>query len=433
MAKHQNPVIVVPGITASDLHDQYPSDPEHLWSMVFDKDFRRIALHPDDLRYEAVEPARVVVGKAFPIYDDLVRALRHELSPRADRPTPVFLFPYDWRRDIRETARVLGDFVQEVLDRTRLLKHYANPEDLRVDLVGHSMGGLIITEYLAQAGRSAQVGKVATLGTPFRGSVEAVVKITTGMSLLAGSEPKEREREAARVTPAVYQLLPWFDGAAFRLAGGPDLDLFDPANMQASVCASLEEFVRLYSVHTPANERKATAEALLAKLLDGGRAVRETVESFRPHHAGLTRTDWLAVVGIGEDTRNCVGVEERPSGHRFVIEDEQFLSEIATRRTGDHTVPLVGAIPPFLPESHVVCVMRDDLGRFELRDKLLVSVGGFHSLLPKINLVQRLVTRFLRPSYGGQVWGRRLPRLRSWNPPIEGLEDRVDTHGYGDG
>ena len=432
MATHQNPVVVVPGITASDLHDQYPLDSEHIWSMVFNKDFERIALHPDDLRYEAVEPARVVVGGSFPIYNDLVRALRHELSPRADRPTPVFLFPYDWRRDIRDTAKLLGDFVQEVLSRTRLLKHYANPEGLKVDLVGHSMGGLVITEYLAQAGRSADVGKVATLGTPFRGSVEAVVKITTGMSLLAGSEPKEREREAARVTPAVYQLLPWFSGAAFRLEGGPVIDLFDPANMQASVCASLEEFVRLYSVHTPASDRKARAEALLTELLDGGRAIRNSVEAFRPHQAGMTRSDWLAIVGIGEDTRNSVAVEQRPNGHRFVIDDAQFQSEIATRRTGDHTVPLVGAIPPFLPESHVVCVMRSDLGRFELRDKLLVSLGGFHSLLPKINLVQRLVTKFLRPSYGGRVWGRRLPRLRSWNPPIDGLDDRVDSHGYGD-
>jgi len=53
----QNPVIVIPGITASDLHDDYPLSTETLWSMVFNKDFEKVSLHPDDLRYEAIEPS----------------------------------------------------------------------------------------------------------------------------------------------------------------------------------------------------------------------------------------------------------------------------------------------------------------------------------------------------------------------------------------
>jgi hypothetical protein len=40
-----------------------------------------------------------------------VAALRHELSPREDEPTPVFAFPYDWRVDVRLTAAALGRFV----------------------------------------------------------------------------------------------------------------------------------------------------------------------------------------------------------------------------------------------------------------------------------------------------------------------------------
>lgn len=424
MATRQNPVIVIPGITATDFHDDYPHGSDHIWSMVFSKDFERIALHPDDLRYEARQPARVRPGRAFPIYDDLVDALRHELSPRADQPTPVFLFPYDWRRDIRDSAGKLGDFVQEVLSRTRLLKHYARADRLRVDLVGHSMGGLIITEYLSQAGRRSDVGKVATIGTPFRGSIEAVVKITTGMSLLAGSEPQEREREAARVTPAVYQLFPWFSGAAFRAEGGPDVDLLDPANMQSSVVDSLEEFVRLYAVDTPATRRRDRAREILAELLDGGAAMRATVQGLRLPEIGMKRSDWLAIAGIGENTRNSIEVQPRASGHRFVIRDEQFQSDIPSRATGDHTVPLAAALPPFLPDSHVVCVMQKDLGILELGDRALVSMGGFHGLMPKVNLVQRLVTRFLRPDYRGPVWGRPVPRCRSWNPPIDGIEQK---------
>ena len=39
---YQNPVIVIPGITASDLHDDYPLKTETLWSMVFNKDFDNV-------------------------------------------------------------------------------------------------------------------------------------------------------------------------------------------------------------------------------------------------------------------------------------------------------------------------------------------------------------------------------------------------------
>jgi len=58
MAK-PNPTIVVPGITATYLRDYYPVSPETIWA-VLRKDYDRAALHPDNLDYEAREPARVL-------------------------------------------------------------------------------------------------------------------------------------------------------------------------------------------------------------------------------------------------------------------------------------------------------------------------------------------------------------------------------------
>jgi len=424
----QNPVIVVPGITATDLVDDYPLKADEIWSMVFNKDYERLALHPDDLRYEAVEPAHVVAGQLFPIYSDLIRALRHELSQRADRPTPVFAFPYDWRMDVRDTARTLGDFVDEVIARTKLLKHYAGADDLQVDLVGHSMGGLVITEYLSLRGRASRVGKVATIGTPFLGSIEAIVKIATGMSLITGPEPREREREAARLTPALYQLFPSYAGATTD-AAGKEVDIFDCNNMQKSVIASLTEFVRLYSVSTPAGERAARAVQILEEMLDKARRHRRNVESFRPSDARVRQDDWLAIIGVGERTRINMVVDGGAGSRWFTISEDQFVNELSRRHpdnrlTGDGTVPLPGAIPPFLPATRLVCVQDDDLEFPELRDRIMVGLGGFHGLLPRINLVQRLVTKHLRPDYRGRVWGRRLPGARSWNPPIAGLHER---------
>jgi len=424
----QNPVIVIPGITATSLVDDYPLKADEIWTMVFNKKYDRVALHPDDMRYEAIEPAHIVTGQLFPVYDDLIRALRHELSARADRPTPVFAFPFDWRMDVAATAAKLGDFIEEVIARTKLMRHYADAKDLQVDLVGHSMGGLAICEYLSQFGRRSKVGKVVTIGTPFLGSVEAIVKIATGMSLLTGPEPKEREREAARVTPALYQLFPSYTGATID-ADGHDVNVFDSNNIQSSVVDSLTEFVRLYSVSTRSDDRQDRAKQILDEMLDRARRHRRNVEKLRLSSTGIKQSDWLAIVGVGEKTRLQLTVERSRRGPWFVIADDQFVNELGSdsprsHRTGDGTVPLAGALPPFLSGSRLVCVTGDDLGRLELRDKFMVEVGGFHGLLPRVNVVQRLVTRHLQPDYRGRVWGRRLPGARSWKPPIEGLAEK---------
>jgi len=425
----QNPVIVIPGITATNLVDHYPLKADEIWTMVFNKEYGRVALHPDDLRYEAVEPAHVVSGQVFPVYDDLIHALRHELSPRADQPTPVFAFPYDWRMDVRVTAGKLSAFVDEVIARTRLLKHYARSDNLKVDLVAHSMGGLVACEYLSQFGRRADVEKVVTIGTPFLGSIEALVKIATGMSLITGPEPREREREAARVTPALYQLFPSYPGATTD-SDGNDVDIFECENIQSSILASLTEFVRLYSVSTRSADRQLRAAEILEEMLANAKNHRRNVEQLRTSDAGLRQDDWLAIIGVGEKTRIQLTIDRGRDGPRFMIGEDQFVNELNRRkqnsvRTGDGTVPLVSAIPPFIPATRLVCVSDNDLEFLELRDRFLVGLGGFHGLLPRVNLVQRLVMRHLNPSYRGRVWGKRLPGSKSWKPPIDGLEERA--------
>jgi pimeloyl-ACP methyl ester carboxylesterase len=385
----QNPVIVIPGITATNLVDYYPLKADEIWTMVFNKEYERVALHPDDLRYEAVEPAHVVSGQVFPVYDDLIRALRHELSPRADQPTPVFAFPYDWRMDVRVTAGKLSAFVDEVIARTRLLKHYARSDNLKVDLVAHSMGGLVTCEFLSQFGRRSDVEKVVTIGTPFLGSIEALVKIATGMSLITGPEPREREREAARVTPALYQLFPSYPGAITDSAGN-DVDIFECENIQSSILASLTEFVRLYSVSTRSANRQSRAVEILEEMLANAKNHRRNVEQFRTSDAGLRQDDWLAIIGVGEKTRIQLTIDRGRDGPRFMIDEDQFVNELNRRkqksmRTGDGTVPLASAIPPFLPATRLVCVSDNDLEFLELRDRLLAGLGG-HGLCPSFRL-----------------------------------------------
>lgn len=89
-----DPVIVVPGITANYLQDQYPLPPEDIWT-VLNLNYERAALHPDNLTYEAREPALVQPGQLYEIaYKELVNELRYNLASRPDAPVPIFPFSY---------------------------------------------------------------------------------------------------------------------------------------------------------------------------------------------------------------------------------------------------------------------------------------------------------------------------------------------------
>jgi pimeloyl-ACP methyl ester carboxylesterase len=409
-AEPQPPVIVLPGITATTLEDFYPIEPEEVWTAMLAKEYQRIALHPDDVRYEALEPARVMPSNPFGlVYGDLVQSLRHELSPRADRPTPVFGFGYDWRQDCTRTAEQLGEFVAEVLARTALLPHYKARRPTRVDIVGHSLGGLVIARHLAlrQEGEERRVRRVVTMGSPFQGAIDAMQKLSIGLSLLTGPDPKAREREAARTIPSIYQLLPSYPEAIVFDPPSSTKSLFDVGTWQPSVLKTLAEFIRL---------RKATitAEELLRRYLATARSFIDAVNDLDPATAlPEGAAGWLPIVGVDSETfvRARIGLArgrpwfefDRPV-NRYGADDEKEREQ-----TGDGTVPFLGACPRFFERERLVCVTTDDLSFWELRDRLLAEFAGFHGLLPKVNHVQRLTARFLRDDLTWRLEARRAP------------------------
>ena len=424
-----HPVIVVPGITATQLHDQYPLPPELVWS-VLTKEYERVSLHPDNMRYEAREPARVQPGPVLEVaYRELVEELRHNLTQKEDQPVPVYPFGYDWRQPLEETEAQLAALIDEVIERTRLMRHYANAgyeRDPKVHLVGHSMGGLAITGCLERLGRKARVAKVATLATPYSGSFEAVIQLATGTANLGAGTPSSREREAARATPAVYHLLPTCPG----LESG-NRRIFDSTIWQQSILDTLEEYVRLHAVST--KERKAQARELFAGLLKAAEKHRDRIDGFRLSSAGLKKEDWLCVAGVDAVTRVALKVEQTRRGPQFVLDSADRKNEWLTvgdeqrrRLTGDGTVPLEAAIPKFLSADNVVCVRPNDYGYWELQDRLTTRLAGFHGILPNMDMLHRLVVRHLtgRPDRRGNTWGRPVPGVTKWSPPLE-LTDKT--------
>lgn len=424
------PVIFLPGIMGSTLRDEYPVGPEGVWSVAAAalKSYDRITLHPDNLRYEVQEPARVVKDQVFELfYKEIIEELRYNLTPVPEKPVPVYPFAYDWRQPLHVTQKALADFIDEVVERTCLLRHYHadgyTKQFGKVSLVGHSMGGLVIAGYAKTYGLK-RLEKVATIASPFRGSIEAIAKTTLGGGGFSSSSGGSREREAARVTPALYHLLPSYDGAV----KPTKLDVYLPENWQPSIKATLAAFVERHSVElkeTDPAKRKEEAQQVANTLLEG------MLDESWAHREGLDKLQlpdpkaWLAIVGVGADTRLDVKITKTGADVRFELPEpaNKWKKNAPSTATGDNTVPYFGARCAFVPTEQVVCLSPDDFGFWEMGDKLLAELG-FHGALPSMNVAIRLVISHLLGRKQGDVWGRCSPEIdpKKWDPPIAGLE-----------
>ena len=128
-------------------------------------------------------------------------------------------FPYDWRRDNRVSAAALKTFVDDKLMAWRAARGLANA---RVVFVAHSMGGLVARYYIECLEGWRQTRRLVTLGTPFRGSLNALGFLVNGMARKIG--PFSIDATAPmRSFASVHQLLPTYPcvevgGAMLRVA-----------------------------------------------------------------------------------------------------------------------------------------------------------------------------------------------------------------------
>lgn len=77
----------------------------------------------------------------------------------------LFIFPYDWRQKITDSGQDLKSFID-----TQVIPK--NP-DSKIDLVGHSLGGLVARSYLQEYSPDGLVDQIITLGSPHQGITEA--------------------------------------------------------------------------------------------------------------------------------------------------------------------------------------------------------------------------------------------------------------------
>lgn len=169
------------------------------------------------------------------IYKNLKDVL--EKSGGYSKGNDLFMFSYDWRLDNRISAAHLAYKVKEY--QKLYLKHikkalfinndkgYNEYIDLlkangwitedglvKVNLITHSMGGLVSRYYLQVLGGENNVNKLIMLGSPNQGAMDALKAIAKGEfpESIVHFYRKEKTRPIIFSWPSTYQLLPRYLG-----------------------------------------------------------------------------------------------------------------------------------------------------------------------------------------------------------------------------
>jgi pSer/pThr/pTyr-binding forkhead associated (FHA) protein len=191
----RQPVVVVPGVMGSELY----LGKERVWPNV-----RMLFTNPDVLKLTEESPLQprgllgdmVVVPNFIKLeqYSRLSRYLQESLGYEAGKD--LIEFAYDWRRDLRETARRLA----ATIDQWKV--------DGPVTIVAHSMGSLVSRYYIERLGGRHKVGRLLVIGGPHAGSPSMLTQLATKVAFLPFGLLGERLRDIVATFDSSYFLLP---------------------------------------------------------------------------------------------------------------------------------------------------------------------------------------------------------------------------------
>ena len=196
-----NPVVVIPGYYGSKLAES--SSGSTVWLTALGLGTADVTLR--SLRLDPNNPDRVVPVGLFdeiPILPFLSVSVYKNLTNfiRTDLNLSCVEFFYDWRKSMETAADRLAN----------LLSRLRNQGAAEVDLVAHSLGGLVartlLQKHVGNRNDLPDIRWLITLGTPHKGMFKTFQALTTGLQTF--TFPAAGVRDMARGFPSAYELLP---------------------------------------------------------------------------------------------------------------------------------------------------------------------------------------------------------------------------------
>jgi pimeloyl-ACP methyl ester carboxylesterase len=291
--------------------------------------------------------AQLARGSSVDQYIIMVRRL-DALGYKEDRD--LFMFHYDWRRSNFDAADKLRRFIAD--------KGLAGKP---IDLIGHSMGGLVATIYIQKFASEQKVRNFVAMGTPFFGAAKAIRALAEGFAVFgvenflvvsAGDTGKVYRVFASM--DSIYELLPTYGDCCHMKASENDpmqeVDMiktelvwqrFDSFLLEKTGAAAnpafrervrrnLAEQRRLVDLPMPANVR---FYAVVSK------AVERTLVQFQGGKHRIGKPAWGVAINAGDGTVPIVSaLGHVPKDnliwssreHQFIFDDDAIWPRLKT-------------------------------------------------------------------------------------------------------
>ena len=300
----KRPVIIVPGILGTELYngnDLVWADALRMSKDVNDQFLTdNLILNEQGNSIKNIETGDIIRRIKVALITDIniFEKLINDLQLLGyEEGSNLFVFPYDWRLDLDLTAEKLRQRVEDI-------KTIEGVD--QVDIVAHSMGGLVVKNYLSQDG-GASINKLIFVGTPHLGAPKSGKVLLRGDRLGNPLLEEDRIQEISLNSPSTYQLLPsqeYFDQfIGYILPYNSNILHFQDTN-QFLVERGLNQFLL------------NKAENFFAKGL---------------HHIDFEEVDVYNIAGCSINTESL-----------YVFDKKNKIIDYAYS-TGDETVPLVSA------------------------------------------------------------------------------------------
>lgn len=323
----RNPVIIIPGITGSYLYKDYGDKGEiwpDAWNTIFsiyDTFLKDLTLNIDGTE-NSEKPLKVgdiirnVDSIGVHVFDSLINELTNTGYIEG---IDLFVFPYDWRFGTESTAGLLKEKIDQIL---------LDSGEEQVDIIAHSMGGLVAKKYMADYGED-KVGQLIFLGTPQLGAPKAFKALmfgdSMGFSKFGASLLKlPVAKFISQNMPSVYELLP---SSKYIEENG------------SYITNAMNEII------IPGSSFGLDYQATKNLMIDKGR--NELMFPFAEElHNGIDNLDLSNIksynfVGCGSKTIGGINVTQKRAWEKLFLglKDDFNLKYV----NGDETVPLVSA------------------------------------------------------------------------------------------
>jgi len=200
----KEPVLIVPGLLGSELgqpgRTYWPSLPD-LVADPSDGFMDILDLNPNGTPVDGSIQAGGILSKidyAFGSFDYSAGLIDSFKSAGYAVDQNLFIYPYDWRLGVQQNADGLARKIQNVLNLTGASK---------LNVIAHSLGGLVVKEYLADNAQSG-IDNLVLAGVPNLGSAEAAHDLIFGSDLGIPLLNSGEVQKLSQNMPSIYDLLP---------------------------------------------------------------------------------------------------------------------------------------------------------------------------------------------------------------------------------